>query len=271
MHSIRFLRSQLMLTNPTAAVGHLLQDVALRPLGTPLARARALSKTCRMLCQMHQLRPRLEGKLPTGPVIFVSNHMGYVDPLAICSLVPCSPIAKSEVATWPLIGGLAEQLNVIFVERGNHQSAALALQTAMRRLEAGVSILNFPEGTTTRGEMRDFRRGIFGISALMGVVVVPLALSFDDPELCWVDDDNLVGHYSRSMIGRPHRVDIEVGPAMQAGATESPTEFAGRVRNWIMTARARRRQAGVDSTYEQVPPVVADWSSVELTRPASVA
>src|SRR5690606_35410077 len=127
----------LMLTTPNAMVAQVLGDFARRPFSTPMGRAKALSTACRKLCQLHQLSPRLDGNLPRGPVIYVSNHMGYVDPLAICSLVPCSPIAKAEVADWPIIGSVAQQLNVIFVERGNHQSAALALQTAMRRLEAG--------------------------------------------------------------------------------------------------------------------------------------
>jgi 1-acyl-sn-glycerol-3-phosphate acyltransferase len=186
---------------------------------------------------MHGLTIRLTGDLPADPVIYVSNHLGYIDPVVLCSLTPCSPIAKAEVAGWPCIGTLARRMNVIFVQRGDTASETRGLRLAMRRLQAGVSVLNFPEGTTTRGDMRQFRRGIFGLSALMQVPVVPLAVSFDELGLCWVDDESLLGHYSTAVMRRAHFIDVQAGPPMLMGASETPTAFALRVRRWIATAR----------------------------------
>lgn len=237
LHSFRFLRAQLMASGIAEPGVKLLSDFALSPIRTAGARAESLQQACKVLCQMHGLTIRSTGDFPTEPVIYVSNHLGYVDPLAICSLTPCSPIAKAEVGSWPILGSLARRLNVIFVQRDDVPSATRALRLARRRLEAGVSVLNFPEGTTTRGEMRQFRRGIFGLSALMRVPVVPLAVSLDAPDLCWVDDDSLLGHYSTTVIGRSHAIDVQVGPQMFMRASETPTELAARVRLWIASAR----------------------------------
>ncbi len=247
-HSYRFLRAQLSLTSPNAVGAHFVEGLSGSPLRGALSRAKALQAACSKVCEFHNINTYVTGELPETPVIFVSNHMGYVDPLVICALTPCSPLAKDEVRHWPLIGRVTEQLNVVFVQRGNAHSAANALRTLMGRLEAGVSVLNFPEGTTTRGEMRPFQRGVFGMSSRMGIPVVPIALSFGHDRLCWVDDDNFLGHYSRALLGKQHDVQVDVGPMMQAFRGEPPEHFAGRARDWI--AAARHRQAAVAASFQ---------------------
>jgi hypothetical protein len=51
-----------------------------------------------------------------------------------------------------------------------------------------------------------------------------------------VDDDSLLGHYSTAVIGRSHVIDVQAGPQMFMRASETPTEFAARVRRWIAAA-----------------------------------
>jgi 1-acyl-sn-glycerol-3-phosphate acyltransferase len=238
-HSYRFLRAQLSLASPNAVGAHFVEGLGAGPLRSAVSRANALQKACKKLCQVHQINIQVSGHLPNTPTIFVSNHLGYIDPVVICGLTPCSPLAKEDVRHWPVIGALSEQLNTVFVKRGDTYSAANALRSLMGRLEAGVSVLNFPEGTTTRGETKTFRRGVFGISARMGIPIVPIALRFGSDRLCWVDDDNLIGHYSRTMLGKHHDVVVDVGPPMHALPGEPPERFSARAREWIETARRR--------------------------------
>lgn len=202
-------------------------------------RAESLQALCQSACRLHDIETVVSGRLPREAVIYVSNHLGYLDPIVICGLVPCAPIAKLEVASWPLVGALTRHANVIFVRRGDAYSGAHALRLATRRLAAGISVLNFPEGTTTRGEMLSFQRGVFGIAKRLGVAVVPLAISFERPELCWVDDDSVVSHYARTMFGKAHRVYVDVGPRLYVRALETPAELAERARAWIVASRSR--------------------------------
>lgn len=236
LHSLRLLRAQRMAAG-AAPLGPPHLELVSGSLISPRVRAECLQALCRRACRLHDVEPDVRGRFPREPVIYVSNHLGYLDPIVICSLVPCAPIAKVEVASWPLVGALTRHTNIIFVRRGDAASGARALRLATRRLEAGVSVLNFPEGTTTRGELLAFRRGVFGIARRLGVAIVPLALSFESAELCWVDDDSLVSHYARSLLGRAHRVHVEVGPPLYARAHETPAELAARARAWIVTAR----------------------------------
>lgn len=239
LHALRYLRSRRSWERLGSAGAQLIDDFAFpRPRGAQ-ERARALSRACAAACRLHALETTVEGPLPSEPAILVCNHLGYVDPVVICAHVPCTPIAKSELSGWPLLGGVIRRLNVILVRRGDAHSGARALLAARRCLERGVSVLNFPEGTTTRGQTLPFRRGVFGLARLVGVPVVPLALSFEAPDLCWVDDETFAGHYATRMVGHDHRVRIQLGPPHYALEGESAEEFAARLRTWIERARSR--------------------------------
>ena len=128
----------------------------------------------------------MNGRLLARPAILVANHLSYIDPITIASVVPCAPIAKGEIAEWPLIGEAIRELGVLFVRRGDAAHCASVLLRALRLLRAGVSILSFPEGTTSDGRsVGAFRRGIFGLARLARVPVLPLGIVFESSELCW--------------------------------------------------------------------------------------
>ena len=161
-------------------------------------RAQRLHATCAEIATIHDLRLGVRGRFPTGPAVIVTNHVGYLDAIAIAASLPCAPIAKSEVAGWPLIGSAADKLGVIFVERDRPWSRVRALRRALAALRAGVSVLNFPEGTTTDGRsLLPFHRGIFGLARLAGVPVVPVVVRCAR-ELAWYGNAPFAPHYLRT-------------------------------------------------------------------------
>jgi lyso-ornithine lipid O-acyltransferase len=210
-------------------------------LGAQAARLRQL---CGWVCQLHGIELTLRGALPKGPVIVVANHLGYIDPLVLCSLFECSPIAKREIGDWPLLGRPLARLNVSFIRRGSPASGARVLLSCMRALGGGVSVLNFPEGTTSRGqELLPFHRGAFWLSRHTGLPIVPVAVHFEDRELCWVDDQAFLPHYLRLWCsGRRRLVRVFVGPTLHPGDFETESELCGAARASI--ARQRETLAG---------------------------
>ncbi|MCU1279880.1 MAG: plsC1, partial [bacterium] len=153
------------------------------------------------LCRVHGFDLRVEGILPSRPAILVANHVSYVDAPALASLVPCTVIAKGELRRWPILGSSAAALGALFVERGDAWSGARALRRAKHALEAGVSVIGFPEGTTSRGEdVLPFRRGLFGLARLTGVPIVPIAIHYSSPELRWYGDSWFLPHYLRTAM-----------------------------------------------------------------------
>lgn len=179
------------------------------------SRAYALSRLSGAICASNGLRIALSGPIPAGPVVLVANHVGYLDPLVLASIVPCIPVAKRELASWPVIGRAAREHGVLFVHRGQVASGASVLRGARRALAASLSVLNFPEGTTTRGDrVLPFRRGIFGLARLADVPVVPAALVLEDEALSWTGDDLLLPHLVRTLARREHAVRVRFGRAL---------------------------------------------------------
>jgi 1-acyl-sn-glycerol-3-phosphate acyltransferase len=202
---LRMMRRMAGLGNTWLRASRLADDGAM----SVRVAAESLQRLTRALCDEHGVEVTVEGKVPSGPAVVVSNHVSYVDTMILPALLPCTAVAKSEVARWPLIGPTAKAHGVLFVERGDVWSGARVLRQAMRVLAAGTPVVTFPEGTTTAGGLLPFHRGLFGVARLMDVPVVPVALVFDDPRLAWVGSESFLAHYLRRVAPR-HKTAVRV-------------------------------------------------------------
>ena len=194
-------------------------------------RAALLRDVFAHLTALHGIDVPVEGRRPFGRALLASNHVSWLDPVVLGGLVPCVPISKLDVSSWPIVGGLARELGVLFVERGNDHSGMRVLRDAARALDDGVAVLNFPEGTTTRGDrVLPFRPGLLSLAAGTGTPVVPVAISYDPPDLAWVGDDEFVPHYLRVAGGVRARALVRFGDPVDARAHGSGRELAAAVR-----------------------------------------
>jgi 1-acyl-sn-glycerol-3-phosphate acyltransferase len=219
----------------------------LRPLHdcahTSLRRQGYLAFLAETMCAMHGIEVRPRGALPRGPAVLVANHISYLDPLAIMSVVPSLGIAKHEVARWPLLGELARGLDMLLVDRADPHSGARVLLRARTLLARGASILVFPEGTTTPGhDVLPFKRGMFGLARRLALPVVPIALDYLDDRVAWVGDSSFLPHYLKTS-GYPRVIArLEFGEPMFAAPREGAEQFAARVRERLRS-RLRRDPA----------------------------
>jgi 1-acyl-sn-glycerol-3-phosphate acyltransferase len=206
------------------------------------ARAVRLADVCAEVSRVHGFEVRVEGALPKRPAILIANHVSYADALVLGGLGPCTMIAKGEVRGWPVLGTGAEALGTIFVRRGDSLSGARALRRGMRALEAGVSVLGFPEGTTSRGaDVLPFRRGLFGLAQIIDVPIVPIALCYGAPELAWTGDSWFLPHYLSTAM-RPHsRARVRIGAPIDPSAARTPEDLAHHVRSHIRSLLWRMR------------------------------
>lgn len=225
----RAWRRLLAMRRTIAAARHALGQGSASLQGDALLRARAyaLSRLAGTICAENGLRIAVSGPIPRGPVVLVANHVGYLDPLVLASIVPSVPVAKGELAGWPLFGPAGRDHGVLFVRRGDAASGAAVLRAGRRALAASLSVLNFPEGTTTRGEqVLPFRRGIFGLARIADVPVVPAALSLEDDALAWTGDDLLLPHLARTLAKREHAIRVRFGCAMKPRRYGSAEDLA---------------------------------------------
>jgi len=198
---------------------------------TPRERADLLKKMFSKMCQAHGFGVEVTGAPPTKPCIVVCNHLSYIDPIVLGSVMPCAPVSKAEVMDWPIVGTWGRILGVMFVNRDDPYSGARVLRQSLRLLEQGVSVLNFPEGTTSTGDgVLPFYRGIFGVAQRAGVPVVPVALRFAPRELAWTGDAYFLPHYVTT-LRRPHSLArLVFGEPMSPTPGSAAHEFARDVR-----------------------------------------
>lgn len=197
--------------------------------------AHAAHRLARRMADLLGVSIQVRGGVPTGPVVLASNHLSYFDPLVIGSLLPLAAIAKAEVSSWPFLGRIAAHLGTLFVRRESPHHGAVVLRQALRRLAAGIPVLNFPEGTTTDGSgpLLPFRRGLFGLARRAGVRVVPVGLRLDPEDAAWVGGAAFLPHYWRMSRRTSIRARVQFGEPVDAGAFTSPEACAMEVRSRV--------------------------------------
>jgi 1-acyl-sn-glycerol-3-phosphate acyltransferase len=173
----------------------------------------------------------LEGDIPPGPMLLVANHRSYIDIAPILAHVPCAFVAKSELRSWPVLGKGASLGNTVFVERANSASRKATRNAIIEKLEAGTSVVVFPEGTTSRGPgMLPFRPGLFHTLADSGFSVVPVAINYENSDAAYVGDDTFLGHFLRVFSHRRTRLTVAFGPPLMDTNSESLRSAA---QEWI--------------------------------------
>lgn len=129
----------------------------------------------------YRLEATGQENVPTeGPVFFVSNHQGTLDPLLVvnsCPL-PMAFISKKENEKMPLFGRCACLIGTIHFDRETREGNVFMLRESARRMKAGKSLLIFPEGTRSKGDkMNEFKAGALQPAYLAKATIVPVTLN----------------------------------------------------------------------------------------------
>jgi 1-acyl-sn-glycerol-3-phosphate acyltransferase len=118
-----------------------------------------------------------------GAGLLVGNHISFIDIFVINALLPSAFVAKSEVASWPLIGWLSRHVGTVFIERGNRKAAHRTQQQMLHMLGAGQRLAIFPEGTSTAGDtVMPFHAALFQSAIDAAVPVHAIALGYRGPD-----------------------------------------------------------------------------------------
>lgn len=117
------------------------------------------------------------------PLLLVSNHCSYLDVPVLGQLIDLRFTPKTEVAGWPLIGWLCKLAGCIFIDRRTSKTQENRTHL-LRRLERGLVISLFPEGTTNDGfGIQPFRSSFFSLAEVCpGLRVQPVAVQYSHPD-----------------------------------------------------------------------------------------
>jgi 1-acyl-sn-glycerol-3-phosphate acyltransferase len=181
---------------------HALYGAAICALVFPfLARERRMHIVGRWSAQMLTvlgIALRSSGIAKTGPVLFVANHVSWLDILAINAVHPARFVSKADVRHWPVMGWMVACGGTLFIERERKRDALRVVHQVAQALKAGETVAVFPEGTTGEGHaLLPFHANLLQAAIATEVAVQPVALRYSDkrhavsPAAAYVGDTSL--------------------------------------------------------------------------------
>jgi 1-acyl-sn-glycerol-3-phosphate acyltransferase len=135
-----------------------------------------------------------------GGVLWVANHVSWLDIFVLNSVRTTSFVAKSDIRRWPVIGLLVAWAGTLFIDRGHRHAVREANGQMAACFGQGDAVGLFPEGTTTDGmDVKSFHAGLFDAAVQAGVPTQPIALRMlrqgrRAPELSFVGEQTLVAN-----------------------------------------------------------------------------
>ena len=134
-----------------------------------------------------QIKVEIEGKeyIPKDPCIVVSNHQGQWETFSFQYLFhPLCTLLKKELLYIPLWGWGLSLLKPIAIDRNKpKQALMLALSQGEERINSGMFVLFFPEGTRVKPKnVQKYARSSFELAARTKTKVLPLVHNSGD---CW--------------------------------------------------------------------------------------
>lgn len=154
----------------------------------------------------------LEHVPASGGFIVASNHLSFLDSVILQAMLPRMVhfFAKAEYFTQPGLKGQAmktffDAVGSIPVERGQQAASVAALDLLVDKLEEGLGVGIYPEGTRSRdGRLYKGRTGVGWLALTTGLPVVPVGLQ---------GTERLQPPGSNRFT--PHRFTLRVGEPLQ--------------------------------------------------------
>jgi 1-acyl-sn-glycerol-3-phosphate acyltransferase len=110
----------------------------------------------------------------------MSNHRSNFDVLVLITALwdfQLRWVAKEELARIPGFGWALKATKQIFINRRDHAAAVASLERARERVQSGISVVFFPEGTRSEHGMLPFKKGGFVFAIETGTPIVPIGIT----------------------------------------------------------------------------------------------
>jgi 1-acyl-sn-glycerol-3-phosphate acyltransferase len=168
--------------------------------------------------------------LPAGPCVIIANHPTLIDVTAIlAALDGVACVVKHKHFQGPMRPLLMANCHIDGGDGSATAGAAVVMQ-ALDRLQAGMAVLIFPEGTRSpEGGLNAFHRGAFEIARRANVPIVPLMVTCDPPILAKEAPWHRVP---------PHAVALRIGRLPTLLSAQAPKQ----TKEWATQCEAMYRQ-----------------------------
>jgi len=183
------------------------------------------TSTIKALSLLCGITYHVEGKenIPTEPVIIFCKHQSTWETYVLQVIFPAlSYVFKQELFWIPFFGWGLAAMKPVAIKRGSGKKAVRQVVTrGTKRLQEGLCVVIFPEGTRTKptGPGR-YRAGGAILAAESGYPVVPVA--------------HHAGEFwpRKGFVKRPGHVTVRIGPKIMT-KDKSPDDILQEAKRWI--------------------------------------
>ncbi|HEX4724152.1 MAG TPA: lysophospholipid acyltransferase family protein [Pseudonocardiaceae bacterium] len=223
------------------AAGALLLSLVVSPLLVVLPpKGREVLVRRVFLAVLHALGARIDvrGDAMVGPDghrggLVVDNHVSWLDIVVVNAVRPMRSVAKSEIASWPLVGALASRAGTVYLDRERLCALPDTVAELAGALRGGSLVNACPEGTTWCGlGLGRFRPALFQAAIDGGVPVRPIALRYrlaNGQPTTWpafIGDETLIDSVRRTARLRGLVIEVHVLPEIAPGRAADRHELA---------------------------------------------
>ena len=152
-------------------------------------------------------RTRTVGTPLKRDVVFVANHLSWMDIPILAGRTGTAFVAKAELRQVPLVGWLCTLNRTLFVRREDRMAVADQINALRDALAETWAIAIFPEGTTGDGTaLLPFKAALLAVldPPPPGVLVQPVRIDYGAAtgELAWIGDEPGQSHALRVLRRR---------------------------------------------------------------------
>jgi len=113
------------------------------------------------------------------PYIIMCNHQSALDIFVLYIALPFmfKWVAKRQLFSIPFVGWIMQRARYVSLDRENPREGLKAINDAARKVNEGMSIIVFPEGTRSKdGNLLPFKKGVFSLAVRAGVPIIPVGI-----------------------------------------------------------------------------------------------
>ena len=200
------------------------------------------------------LRVRIEGRPLQQQVLFVSNHVTWLDILALGGATRAAFVSRDDVENWPLVGWIAGLNGTIYVARQARREVHGQADRLRQALASGGAVALFPEGTTEGGHVvLPFRPSLFAslFPPIPGVKVQPVCIDYGAvaEAIAWVGAEP-AGANAKRVLSRKGSIPVvlrflePIDPSQAGDRKRLATRAQQEVEDALVPAQTAR--AGAD-------------------------
>jgi 1-acyl-sn-glycerol-3-phosphate acyltransferase len=172
--------------------------------------------------------------------LIVSNHLGYLDILVISSFFPSCFVTSMEMKKTFFLGQICLLAGCLFVDRKNRRNIHKEVSELTKALQAGLSVVIFPEARSTDGSLVvAFKRPLFQAAIDAKSSVLPICLNYKSINkqevtaqnrdvLFWYGNKLFITHVIKLFAHKNILVEMNIFPDFSASNYKDKLEISDK-------------------------------------------